>query len=298
MKKFELFEPESLEEASTLAVKWGENAVIHAGGTDVIVAIKNGKLNPEAVISLRKVPDLTEIIEDGDVLRLGACTTIRAIEKSAFIREHFPALADAVDAFGSIQVRNIATIGGNICTGLPSADTVCPLLVYDARIAIHSGSRPRTLPLSELLVGPGKTALIHGEILKQIILPLPAKGTEGVYSKLTRRSAMELALVGAATRITFDPDGTILNGSIALSCAGPVCFRARRAESLLPGKKIDDTLANEVGNTALLESSPRDSDRCTRTYREKMIPVLIARNLRSCLENRSEGRGSRQRPSH
>jgi aerobic carbon-monoxide dehydrogenase medium subunit len=284
MRKFDVFEPESLEEASTLAMKWAEKGVIHAGGTDVIVAIKNGKLTPGALISLRRIPGLSYIRKDENVVKVGACTTIRTLEKSYLIRERFPALAEAVDSFASVQIRNIATIGGNICNGMPSADTLPPLLVYDALLGIYGPTGHRTTAICDFLTGPGKTTLAAGEILEEIVIALPEKGTESAYSKLTRRSSMELSLIAAATRIKFDHEGTISHGSIALSCAGPVCFRARNAEILLSGKRIDDTLAREVGEAALLESNPRGSNRCTREYREKMIPVLIAANLRRCHE--------------
>jgi len=290
MKKFELFEPTSLEEAAGLLARWDGKCMILAGGTDLLVQLKRREITPEILVALRCIPDLSYIRKEDDSLKLGAFTSHRVIEKSPLVRSFFLALADAVDHFGSIQLRNIATIGGNICNAAPSADTIPPLLVHDAKLKIYGLKEERILLLEDFFAGPGKTKLRTGEILAEIILPIPSLQTSSVYIKLTRRSCMELPLLGVAARVSFDPQGTILEGRIALSCAGPTCFRAKAAEALLPGKTIEEQFLKEIGMEALAESRPRDSFRCSAQYRREMIPILVARAVRQCYErSRQEG---------
>ena len=142
----------------------------------------------------------------------------------------------------------------------------------------------RELPLEVFFEAPGKTKLIAGEILTEITLSTPPPLTSSAYIKLTRRSSMELPLLGVAAQISFNPEGTILDGRIALSCAGPTCFRAKGAEGLLPGNKLEKGFLEEVGSEVLRESKPRDSFRCSAQYRKAMIPILVARSLTQCYE--------------
>ena len=284
MKRFELCEPTSLKEAVELLAHWNGKALILAGGTDLLVGLKEGKVAPAAIISLRRIPNLSYIRMEGDFVTIGAFTSHRMIEKSHIVRSHFPALSDAVDNLGSIQIRNIATIGGNICSAAPSADTVPPLLVNRATLKIQGPRGEKTLPLNDFFVGPRKTKLEASEILTEIKVPVPPGHSSSSYLKLTRRSGMELPLLGVASCICFDEMRTILRGKIALACAGPICFVANGAEILFPGKKIEKKFLNELGMAVLKESKPRESIRCSAQYRREMIPVVVARAVRLCLK--------------
>ena len=150
MKKFEYLKPKTLDEALSLLSQYGQKAALVAGGTDVIVMAKQKRRTPEVLISLRGIPGLDRVHSNGS-LRLGPLVTHRTIEKSELIRKDFSALADAVDWLGSIQIRNVATIGGNICTAAPSADTACPLLVLDARLNVKGRTSGRTIPIDQFL---------------------------------------------------------------------------------------------------------------------------------------------------
>jgi CO/xanthine dehydrogenase FAD-binding subunit len=284
MKRFELFEPTSLEEAATLLSQGKDKFLILAGGTDLLVQMKAGEATPEGLVSLRCVPALSYIRSNGDFVEFGPMTSHRIVEKSSLVRQMFPALAEAEDALGSVQIRNIATIGGNICNGAPSADTVPPLLAHDGILVIFGPKGERMHPLIDFFDGPGKMKLATGEILKEIVLPAPPGRTSSTYIKLTRRSSMELPLIGVAARLSFDREGKILEGRIALACAGSTCFRAKAGEALLPGGVIEESFLKKVGTAVLKESSPRDSFRCPVEYRREMIPVLVARALRQCYE--------------
>jgi carbon-monoxide dehydrogenase medium subunit len=162
MKKFELFEPSALEEAVEL-LTGRRGSLVLAGGTDLLVQMKREEIFPENLVSLRQIPNLSSIRKERQFVRLGAFVTHRAIEHSSSVRSTFPALADAEGNFGSIQIRNVATIGGNICNAAPSSDTVPPLMVYDAELRTYGPEGERRLPLESFFSGPGATRLNAGE---------------------------------------------------------------------------------------------------------------------------------------
>ena len=308
MKKFDYLKPKTLEEALSLLAQHGKKAKLIAGGTDVIVMIKQKAMSPEVLISLRGIPGLDQIQYDG-ALRIGAMVTHRTLEKSNLVRREFSALADAVDALGSIQIRNVATIGGNICTAAPSADTATPLLVLGAQIKIKSLKEERMIPIEEFFTGPGETMLKKGEIVTEFFIPKPLPNTGSAYWKHQRRLALDLPILGVSTLLALDkatvscsdmlcttsPISSILHTMeqdqlickevrIALGVAAPVPIRATNAENLLRGKKISDELLEEVAETAVKEVQPRDTIRGEAWYRSDMIKVLVKRMAMKSIE--------------
>jgi aerobic carbon-monoxide dehydrogenase medium subunit len=308
MKKFNYLRPKTLDEAFSLLAQYGKKAVLIAGGTDVIVMAKQKKLSPEVLISLRGIPGLDRIEVDGDI-RIGPLVTHRAIEKSEVIRKEFPALADAVDVLGSIQIRNAATLGGNLCTAAPSADTATPLLVLGTRIRIRSLKGERTVPVEAFFKGPGQTVLEEGEIVTELIIPRPLPNTGSAYWKHQRRQALDLPILGVSVLLSLDKDtvscsdllctaspiSTVLHQMeedelvcrevrIALGVAGPTPFRALKAEDLLRGKKISDELLDRAAQAVVEEAKPRDSIRGEAWYRKDLIGVLVKRMAMKCIE--------------
>ena len=283
MKKFDYFKPKTVEEALTLLAKYGGKSKLIAGGTDVIVMIKQKAMAPDALISLREIPGLNEIKFNGS-LSIGPMVTHRAIEKSEIIRKNFSALTDAVDDLGSIQIRNVATIGGNICTAAPSADTATPLLVLGTQVKIKNPRGERNVPIEEFFKGPGETALNSGEMVKELLIPKLLPNTGSAYYKLQRRLALDLPILGVSVLLSLDknkitcsdllctvsPISSILHKMeedeiickdvrIALGVAAPTPMRAVKAEALLRGKKMSDELLEEVATTASQEAQPRDT---------------------------------------
>jgi carbon-monoxide dehydrogenase medium subunit len=308
MKKFDYFRPKTFEEALTLLAKHGEKAKLVAGGTDVVVMIKQKTIAPDILISLQGVPGLDRMSYNGS-LSIGPMVTHRAIEKSEVIRKNFSALADAVDDLGSVQIRNVATIGGNICTAAPSADTATPLLVLGTRVKIKSIKEERTVPMEEFFKGPGKTVLKTGEMVKELSIPKPLPNTGSAYYKLQRRLALDLPILGVSVLLSLDknkvtcsdllctasPISTILHRMeedeivckdvrIALGVAAPTPMRALKAEALLRGKNLSDELLEEVANTASQEAQPRDTLRGEAWYRRDMIRVLVKRMAMKSIE--------------
>jgi carbon-monoxide dehydrogenase medium subunit len=285
LRRFTYHEPKSIADAVHLLSAYGEKARLIAGGTDLVVEMKQGKKEPDHVISLRSVPGVNEINFSGGYLRLGAMVTHRAIERSPLIRERFTLLADAVDNLGSVQVRNVATVGGNICNGAPSADTAGPLLALDAVLLVEGPEGERNISLNEFFRGPGKTALAANEVLKQIIIPeLPPEACSR-YLKHTRRKAMDLPLLGVAVTLIPEAGGEICREArIALTLAAPTPIRAIRAEKHVAGKPFYRAVWEEAGVLALEDSSPRTSFRTTAAYRKKMICALLPRAAAEALE--------------
>ncbi len=308
MKKFEYFKPKTLEEALTLLAQYGEKAKLIAGGTDVIVMIKRKTMAPDVLISLQGIPSLDQIKFNGS-LSIGPMVTHRIIEKSELIKKDFSALADAVSWLGSVQIRNVATIGGNISTAAPSADTATPLLVLGTQVKIKSLKEERTVPIEAFFKGPGETVLKPGEMIKELVIPKLLPNTGSAYYKLQRRLALDLPILGVSVLISLDknkvtcsdmlcttsPISSILHKMeedeivckeirIALGVAAPTPIRAAKAEALLRNKKLSDELLDEAAETATKEAQPRDSIRGEAWYRKDMIRVLVKRMAMKSIE--------------
>ena len=205
MKSFDFFEPTTLAEASRLFAE--EHAQLLAGGTDLVIGMKAYTETPQSVISLQKIQGLDRITADSDgSITIGAMTKVREVELSDDIQHHHTALAEGAAEIGSIQIRNLATIGGNIAHASPAADTVAGLLVADAQVNIASTNGERSVPINELFTGPGQTVLKPGEIITQFHLPAPASGSHYIKHKI--REVMDLAFIGVASAVNLQ-DGVI-----------------------------------------------------------------------------------------
>jgi len=284
VRTFDYLKPTSLGEALELLDKYGDAARLLAGGTDVMILWKKKVISPEYLVSLRNIPELNFIEHDGD-LKIGSATTHRTLEKSSLIRERFPVITDAVTNLGSVQVRNSATIGGNICNAAPSADTAPPLVVLDAEVSVVSKGGERSVPISEFFVGPSRTVLKSGEIVRHFSIPAPLPNTGMAYWKQTRRKAMDLPILGVAVLLSLENDlKTCVKARIGLGVAAPTPMRARKAETFLEGKGLDEAVLDEAGKIASQEAAPRTSIRGSEWYRREMIGVLVRRTGLICLE--------------
>jgi len=279
MPSFEYLRPKSINEAISLLESHGEKGRYIAGGTDVIVKIKERKMAPDYLISLRHIPDLAYIHRDPEgILRLGALTTHRMLEQSPLVRRYYPCIFDAAENIGSVQIRNVATIGGNICNAVPSADGVIPLLILGAQVTLVGPKGKRTLPLKSFFLGPGLTLMEPGEILTEFFIPpLPANSSGG-YVKHTRREAMELPIVGVGCFLALSPDlKTCAKARIGLGVAAPTPIRAYLAEEFLQGQPISEATLTEAGRIAAKETKVRDSIRGQAWYRREMVETLVRR---------------------
>jgi CO/xanthine dehydrogenase FAD-binding subunit len=266
---FEYHRPSSVEEAVGLLARYGEDAKPMAGGTDLLVQMKNRWTSPRHLIALKWIPRL-DGITDGEMVRIGALATHSRIKESPVIRGRFPILIDALSQLGSQQVRNVATIGGNLCNAAPSADTAPALLTLGAKVVLVGPKGKRDMGLENFFLGPGKTALNTDEILESILLPRPPPYSCGAYMKHMRRAALDLPIIGVATQCTFSRDLKIIEDIRA-----PTPIRVKAAEAYLRGKPLEEGILNQGATLASQEAKPRDTWRGSAFYRSEMIRVLV-----------------------
>ena len=278
VNKFDYLTPTSISEAISLHESYGNQAKYIAGGTDVMVKIKEGKISPQYVISLRHLHGLDHILYEKGELTIGAMVTHRMLELSPTIKKEFPILIDAVENIGSVQIRNVATIGGNIVNAVPSADSAVPLITLGAEVRVIGPKGKRTMPLEDFFIGPGKTLLKAGEILLEFVIPSLPLHTGAAYWKHTRRTAMELPILGVAVLISLDDDmQTCTEARIGLGVVAPTPMRAKNAEAILKGKKVDDEILKKAGKAAAQECKARDSIRGKAWYRKDMVELFVQR---------------------
>lgn len=275
MKAFEHYAPDSVEELLEL-LKSKPNAKLIAGGTDLLLQMKEGTAQPETVVSLKNVEELGGFSVSKNGYRLGTGMTLRRITRSNELTQNFPGLIYAAGVVASEQIRSLATLGGNICNASPSADMVPPLIALDAVVQLVSSQSQCELPLSEFFKGPGESVLKSGEILHSIFLPQPSGSM--IYSKHAPRKYMDLAVVGVAVRLA-KKNGKINEARVALGAVGPVPFRAEKTEALLAGQTLTTELMREAGEMAAGECVPIDDIRGSAWYRKRMVKVHVRRNL-------------------
>jgi len=275
MKAFEHYAPDSVEELLEL-LKSKPNAKLIAGGTDLLLQMKEGTAQPEIVVSLKNVEELGGFSVSKNGYRLGTGMTLRRITRSNELTQNFPGLIYAAGVVASEQIRSLATLGGNICNASPSADMVPPLIALDAVVQLVSSQSQRELPLAEFFKGPGESVLKSGEILHSIFLPQPSGSM--IYSKHAPRKYMDLAVVGVAVRLA-KKHGKINEARVALGAVGPVPFRAEKTEALLAGQTLTTELMREAGEMAAGECVPIDDIRGSAWYRKRMVKVHVRRNL-------------------
>jgi carbon-monoxide dehydrogenase medium subunit len=280
MRKFTYLVPKSLNEAISLHESRDGRAKYIAGGTDVLVKMKEGKLAPDSLISLRHIigQDRPFLNAETGELYIGAFMTHRSIERSILVQHRYPILHDAVKNIGSVQIRNVATIGGNLVNAVPSADGAIPLIALDGKAHIYGPKGYRLIDLTRFFLGPGQCDIQGAEILTEIIIPRPAPRTGGAYTKHGRREAMELPMLGVGVLLSLEPDmTTCAKARICLGVAAPTPFRAREAEKHLTGKPVTEGTLADAGRIAAGESRVRDSIRGVAWYRREMVGVLVKR---------------------
>lgn len=289
MKRFDYLAPTSLAEALALLSDRPETLPL-AGGTDLLVQIKEQHRPVEALLSLRRVPEVHQLFLNGTLV-LGSAVSLAQIAAERQVQQNYPALASGTALIGSVQIRSVATVGGNLCNASPSADTAPPLLVLNAQAVIATAEGERTVPLAEFFRGPGRTALQPGELLKEIVVPQPPVRSGSCYLRHTPRAAMDIAVVGVAAAISLDTEGIITGARLALGAVAPTPIVAAAAEALLPGQRPTGELLAEVGHVAAQEARPIDDLRASAEYRRHLVNVLSQRALSQALARAASQQG-------
>jgi carbon-monoxide dehydrogenase medium subunit len=280
--KFEYFRPSLIEDASSLLYKYKTEAKLLAGGTDLFVKMKKKQVLPRVVISLKGIHKLDKIEwDDRESFKIGPLVTHEALVNHPMIREKFDFLSDACFKIGTRQVRNMGTLVGNLCNASPSSDASAPLLVLEAKLKLVHLYGERIIPLQEFFIGPFQTVLDPQEIVVEVQIPKLAPRTAGSYQYLHKASCVGETLVGAAVLLTMDPKGsTCREARIGLSSVSSTPIRARAAERILKGKRLEEKIIREAAQVASDETQPRSRP----WYRREMSRVLVERAILQAME--------------
>jgi len=278
--------PSSLAEACRLKAEFPDSRFI-AGGVDLMVRIRSGQEHPPVLISLRGIKELKGI-ELGEMTRIGSMTTISEILSHPRLGVVYPVLLDAVIPFGSMQIRNLATIGGNICNASPCADMPPGLLVLDAMLCVEGPGGRREVLLEDFFLGPGQTCLAPEEVLTSIVFERPSPKSRAVYLR-NSRVRMDLARVSVASLLEMDGERCI-RARVAAGAVAPRPLRLHTVEEALEGQRIEDGLLTRARKLAEQEVSPITDIRTSAEYRRHMTGVLFQRAIKSLLDGRDGGR--------
>lgn len=281
--RFDYYQPRDLQDAMAFLHHQGAEAQALAGGTDLIPRIKDRLVTLKHVVNIKALEELQGMGKDGDGYRIGALTTIRMLETSPVIRRYYAALGQAATVLGSVQVRNTATVGGNLCHAVPSAETAPALLALGARASIVGPHGQRSVPLEQFFTGPRRTVLQPGELLKELVVPPLPERSGSVYIKLGHRQAMDLAIVGVAAFLALDSAGRCTECRIGLGAVAPTPVRAKQAENVLRGEKPTEAAFTKASEIGMGECNPIDDLRASRQYRCDMVTVLTKRALTRAL---------------
>jgi CO/xanthine dehydrogenase FAD-binding subunit len=279
MQRFDYHRPETLAEARRLLTEI-PRARILAGGTDILVKLRERRIDVPALISLRGVVGLTGI-EVGAEIRIGALTPVADLIGCAELAAACPALIEAARELGSPQVRNLATVGGNLCNASPCADLAPPLLVHAARVRIEGADGARELPLEQFFVAPGETRLAPGEVLTEILFHAPPAASRARFLK-QGRVRMDIAIASIAVRIELDGEHCA-RARVAAGSLGPRPLRLTTVESLLEQRHLTDAVIREAREAAEREVSPITDIRGTAPYRRQLAGVFVERAIRGLL---------------
>jgi carbon-monoxide dehydrogenase medium subunit len=295
IRSFDYFEAPSLEQALTELEASGADAKVIAGGTDLVLNMKKKKILPRRVVSLHNLKELDFVRRQDSEVRIGALTRHADIAADPMLKIHLPILCEAVGLIGSWQIRNVGTIGGNICNASPAADSAPPLLVLNAQLIIASKAGEKKIPINSFFSGPGETVLKTGQILKEIVIELPKQSSAGCYLKLRRRKAVDVSLAGVAFQAETESDGrTLARVGIALGGVASTPIRVTEAEAVLAGLTVDEALTkiSDCARIAVQAASPIDDVRATASYRRTIVNVFLHQCAQKVLMTLKNGGGN------
>ncbi len=287
--EFEYLKPMSIDEAISLLRKYGDKAKVLAVGSDLFINIKFRRIRPEYLVDIAGITELKGIIFNGKELRIGAATLLSEIADSQLIRDKYVTLFEAVAEMATTQVRNIATIGGNICNASPAADTAPPLIVLEAKAEIAGQSGVRAVLLEEFFTGPGQTALKAGDILTAISIPAPAQHRGTSFIKIGR-TVRDLATLNVAVALQTD-NSTCQDVKIALGAVAPTPIRAKKAEAILKKEGINQNTIAEAAKAVTEKISPITDIRSTADYRKDVAAVITKKAISKAYERSKKSGG-------
>ena len=281
---FRLHSAKSADHALEIAAGLKDGWRYIAGGTDLVIQLRRGVRQSDDLIDLSSISSMRGIEANESDFRIGALCTHKDIEVHEALSVAFPSLRDAARVVGGHQIRNVGTIGGNLANASPAADVAVALLALDATISAKGRNSSRKIAIDDLFVSSGKTTLTPGELIEWVSIARSSKQMSSTFLKVGRRKAMEISVVSAAICLTFATNGVCEKARIALGAVGPRPLRAKAAERLLEGSKIDSALAAHASEQAQKECSPRSDPRASASYRTKVVEGLVKRGISQCLQ--------------
>ena len=292
MHDFDYVVAGNLNEATRLLAENQGAAKLLAGGTDLIVVMREGHQQPKLVIDAKHIPELNELVIDDNGLTIGAAVSCRQIWENRKIAEQYPALIDCSSLIGGIQIQGRATIGGNLCNASPSADTIPTLIAYGAIAHIQSADGERQVPVEEICTGPGQTSLAENEMLVKLSIAPPAAHSGAKFLRFIPRNEMDIAVANVASSVELDESGkTFLNARIAIGAVAPIPLYVEAAGAVLVGKDVNDESISAAAGIAREAATPINDMRGTIEHRKQLVEVLTARTLRAAV-SRARGEPS------
>jgi carbon-monoxide dehydrogenase medium subunit len=282
VRRFELALPENLDDCLRLLAHGDPETKLLAGGTDLLPQMKNSVVMPKRVIDLSGVARVKILECDAKGLRIGAAVPARQLEQDPRVRDGYAAVAESAALLGSVQVRNLATVGGNICNAAPSADMAPPLVALEAEAVIAGPKGERCLPLSDFFTGVRKTVVGPDELLVEIFVPAPGPHSGGCYIRHTPRRELDIAVVGVASQVTI-ADGVCAKARISLAAVAPTPVRATTAEAALEGKPLTPELIERAADLAAQAAKPISDQRGSADFRRHLVRILTRRTLTTAL---------------
>lgn len=296
MRRFDLALPGTIDDCLKILAERGPDAKLLAGGTDLLPQLKNGLLKPARVIDLSGVSRLRTVAANS-ALRIGAAATARAIELDPAIRAKYPAIAESGALVGSVQVRNLATVGGNLCNAAPSADMAPPLIALEAEAVIASVRGERRVPLASFFTGVRRTVLGPDELLVELVVPNPGPHSGGTYVRHTPRRELDIAVVGVASQLTMS-GGVCTKARISLASVAPTPVRATAAERALEGQPVTPEGIARAADLAVEAASPISDQRGSADFRRHLVRVLTRRTLATALARATAAREAGDHARH
>jgi aerobic carbon-monoxide dehydrogenase medium subunit len=288
--------PGSVDVAVALLAQHGAAARVLAGGTDLLAQLKGGARRPRWIVDLKRIPELMQVREAGGALVIGAAVPAAELREHPVLRRLFPGLAEAVALIGSEQIQGRASLGGNLCNASPAADTTPALLVNEATVEIAGPNGRRRARVEEVCIAPGRTSLAPGELVVAIHLAAPPPRSADAYLRLIPRTEMDIAVVGAAVRVTLAPDGSCAAARVAIGAVAPTVLRVPEAEEALAGSRLDAAALARMVLAVRAAARPIDDKRGTVAYRRQVVGVLARRAAERAFERAKTLEAGQQAP--
>jgi CO/xanthine dehydrogenase FAD-binding subunit len=276
--------PDTIEAATALLNNATGEARVMAGGTDILVQLHTDLIDPDLIVDIKNIPGLRTVTEEADGFRVGAAVSGMNLMDHASFGDVWPGVLDGVSLIGSMQVKGRASIGGNLCNASPAADSVPPLIAADAVAAITGPNGSREAPVADIITGPGKTSLGQGEIITSFLFPTRPPRSGDAYLRLTPRTEMDIAVVGAGVNVTLDEDGVCVAARVVLGAVAPTPIVVEDAANALIGTKGDDAALANLATAASAACNPISDKRGTKEYRIKTAAVIARRAAEKALE--------------